>query len=208
MQKIFMLLILAFFASGLCTTACDAAEPYVRASIGMAMPENSKMVFDEGGRIDIAYDSGLAASLATGTALRNFRQELEIAFQQTDLDKAKASGAAGTGLNGDAWSLALLFNGYYDFANRTAFTPFLSAGLGFAFVEINDVSLPNTPVSLKGENDIVFAYQGGAGIGWQVHEKFTIDLGYRYFATLDPDLDIAEMDFSSQNAYIGVRGGF
>jgi len=42
------------------------------------------------------------------------------------------------------------------------------------------------------DNDWRFAMQGGAGITYALSADFTLDLGYRYYATADPKF-ITEM---------------
>lgn len=95
MQKVWVFALFALLVFGLPAVDANAAQPYVRASIGLPMPETSKMTFDGGGQFDIEYDKGLAFSLATGTSLRSFQQELELSYQQNDLDKARAPGRPG-----------------------------------------------------------------------------------------------------------------
>jgi opacity protein-like surface antigen len=44
-------------------------------------------------------------------------------------------------VSGDASSLAVMINGYYEFPNKSAFTPFITEGIGFAQVEYDMSSL-------------------------------------------------------------------
>ena len=50
-----------------------------------------------------------------------------------------------------------------------------------------------------------FAYQMGAGMGWQISEQFVFDLRYRFFGTADPEFEVAEYEFSSHDVYVGLR---
>jgi opacity protein-like surface antigen len=111
-------------------------------------------------------------------------------------------------LTGDVTSLSLLMNGYYGFVNNSAFTPYLSAGLGFAKVEVNDFNVPGSGLPDSNDDDTVFAYQVGVGVGCAVNEKVTIDVKYRYFATSDPEFDTTEAEFASHNFLFGVRVNF
>ncbi len=158
--------------------------------------------------LDIESDTGLALGVAAGYDFgNNIRIEGEIAYQKNDLDKASLLGVD-VDLTGDTSSLALLFNGYYDFANESAFTPFISAGLGIAKVEVNDFNVPGSGLPDSNDDDTVFAYQVGAGVGYAVNKKVTLDVKYRYFRTSDPDFDTATAEYSSHNLYAGIRVAF
>ena len=113
----------------------------------------------------------------------------------------KVSGPGGSeDLSGDITALAFLVNGYYDFTNKSRFTPYISGGVGLAKIEINDED--------ESLDDTVFAYQIGAGVGYAVSEKVTIDIKYRYFATSDPKFEEVGGEFASHNFLLGVRVNF
>lgn len=183
-------------------SAYSAEGLYVSGNIGLAMPTDSDVTdsTEPGVTMDVESDDGLALGVAVGYGFGNIRAEGEIAYQKNDLDKVSVGGES-FDLSGDTSSLAFLLNGYYDFKNKSAFTPFISAGLGLAKVEISDDEGLD-------EDDTVFAYQVGAGVGYAINEKVTLDLKYRYFATSDPEFDTTEMEYSSHNFYAGIRVAF
>ena len=50
------------------------------------------------------------------------------------------------------------------------------------------------------DDDTVFAYQLGAGLGYEINPNLTISLDYRFFATVDPDFTSrAGIEFSTEN---------
>lgn len=183
---------------------------YMSGNVGLAMASYSDFTdsTDPGITFDIESDSGLALGVAVGYAFgNNTRIEVEIAHQKNDLDKIGLRGVY-VDLTGDTSSLALLLNGYYDFANESAFTPFISAGLGFARVEVNDFNVSGSGLPSTSYDDTVFAYQVGAGVSYAVHEKMTLDVKYRYFVTSDPDFNTLTSEYSSHNIYAGIRLAF
>lgn len=187
--------------------AYSAEGPYVSGNLGIAIPSDSEVTDSTvpGITLDIESDSGLAVGGAVGYDFgNNTRLEGEIAYQKNDLDKASLLGVD-VALTGDTSSLALLLNGYYDFANESAFTPFISAGLGFAQVEINDFNVPGSGLPSESDDDTVFAYQVGAGVGYAVNEKITVDVKYRYFATSDLDIDTTTVEYSGHIFFAGIR---
>lgn len=115
-----------------------------------------------------------------------FRAEGEIGYQKNDFDKVTGFGIT-LNASGDVSCLSFLANGYIDFHNSTPFTPFISAGIGVANIDANDFRIGGFLIG--SEDDTVFAYQMGAGVGYAVNKNITIDLKYRYFATEDPDFE-------------------
>ena len=120
------------------------------------------------------------------------------------MDKAQLRGAE-VNLTGDTSSLGLLLNGYYDFVNKSPWTPFVSAGLGLARVDSNDMNVPGSGIANTNEDDTVFGFQVGAGVGYAVSGTVSLDVKYRYFGTSDPEFDTTDVEYSSHNVYAGVR---
>lgn len=109
-----------------------------------------------------SYDTGWTLGAALGYNFGNTRLEGEIAYQKADEDKASWAGVT-SDATGDVSALSFLVNGYYDFTNSSAFTPYLSAGLGFA-----KIKWAGDGYSV---DDTVFAYQVGAGVGYALSKK-------------------------------------
>jgi len=209
MKKTFFMIIGCTMLLSISSIAYSAG-PYISGNLGLAIASDSDVTDSTvpGITLDIESDSGLALGVAVGYGLgNNTRIEGEIAYQKNDLDKASLLGVD-VDLTGDTSSLALLLNGYYDFATESAFTPFISAGLGFAKVEINDFNVPGSGLPSSNDDDTVFAYQVGAGVGYAVNEKTTLDVKYRYTGTSDPDFDTSTAEYSSHNFYAGIRVSF
>ena len=131
--------------------------------------------------------------------------EVELAYQKNDADEVNLYGV-GLSAGGETSCLAVLLNGYYDFTNNSGFTPFVSAGIGYAKVEVDDFSVLGTLIGSA--DDKVFAYQIGAGVGFAVSEEVTLDFKYRFFGTADADLGATETEFASHNFYVGLRLSF
>lgn len=71
----------------------------------------------------------------------------------------------------------VMLNGYYDFKNKSAFTPYVSLGLGSASLKTtihDDFGYSKT----KTNND--FAWSVGLGVAYTINPNFSVDLGYRY----------------------------
>ena len=210
MKKTYFMIAICAMLLSISSIAYSAEGPYVSGNLGIAMASDSDATDSTapGTTLDIESDSGLALGAALGYGFGNIRVEGEIAYQKNDLDKASISGLGSVDLTGDFSSTALLLNGYYDFKNQSAFTPFVSGGIGMATVEVNDFNAPGSGLPDTNEDDTVFAYQVGAGVGYAVTEKVNLDVKYRYFGTSDPEFETTEVEYSSHNVYAGIRVSF
>lgn len=203
----------------LCSVPALAAEkngPYVSGHLGMAMPSDATGTDSTvpGLSLDVDYDSGFAINLALGYRTGPMRLEGEIGYQKSDVDTITASyggvsASASSGFSADTSVTSFMLNGYYDFQNSSAFTPYITAGLGFAKVkaslDIPDYGLGSYNWSDK---DTVFAYQIGAGFEYAVNQTVSLDARYRYFATSDPSFGTEDWEFSSHNLMLGARFKF
>jgi opacity protein-like surface antigen len=198
--------VLVFFFSA---PGYSAEGLYVSGNIGFAMASDSDLTDSTvpGVTVNTEFDTGLALGAALGYNFNRFRVEGEISYQKNDIDKIGSPGVI-LDPTGDAVALSFLVNGYYDFINSSAFTPYISAGLGFAQVEFNNLDISGLGFSSSSDKDTVFAYQIGIGVGYAVTEKVTIDVKYRYFDTEDSEYDTTEAEFASNNFIFGVRINF
>ncbi|MFZ2225646.1 MAG: outer membrane beta-barrel protein, partial [Candidatus Deferrimicrobium sp.] len=119
--------------------------------------------------------------------------------------------ALGGPVDGDTSSMALMVNAYYDFKMVSpTIVPYIGVGIGGASISVDasdDVG------QIVDDDDLVFAYQAMAGVGFAVNQQVTIDLGYKYFATSDPSFEAIgggtfDSEYSSHNVFLGLRYNF
>lgn len=87
-----------------------------------------------------------------------------------------------------------MFNGFYDFKNESAFTPYLMAGVGLASFKHTSQST-HSYTDYNASNEISgyskygirgsrttnnFAWNAGAGVRYKINEDFDLDFSYRY----------------------------
>jgi opacity protein-like surface antigen len=160
--------------------------------------------------VSLDYDPGPVVTGAFGYDFVGARLEGEIGFRDNGINKVNYQGHSSYP-GGDVSVLSFMANGIADFPLGSPFVPYVNAGIGLALVSINeDRSLG---IDLDSTDDTVFAYQGGAGVGYAVTPEWTVEIGYEYFATLDPKFRTAEGDsvdfsYASHSAIAGVRYGF
>jgi opacity protein-like surface antigen len=77
----------------------------------------------------------------------------------------------------------LMFNGYYDIARFDRITPYVGAGVGLAYNKTGGVSFTGNPALvnvIEGDSRWSLAWSLMAGVGIQLTERTTLDIGYRY----------------------------
>ncbi|WP_448189777.1 OmpA family protein [Azospirillum sp. sgz301742] len=152
------------------------------------------------------YDQGWVGSLSAGYATAmGIRAELEGNYRWgNDISSTRPASAA----SGKVRSLGFMGNLLYDFNTGTPFTPYLGVGAGMAQVK-HDARLGATSVS---ESDWVFAYQGIAGVAYNVTNNLALTADYRYFATQDPKFDVlgttAKGEYRNHSILVGLRYSF
>jgi opacity protein-like surface antigen len=194
----------------LSSIAYSAEGRYVSYNVGVVIPSDSDVTDSTipGITLDIESDTGWAIGMAVGYDLgNNIRIEGAIAYAKNSLDKASLLGTS-VDLTGDTSNFSFLVNGYYDFPNKSKTTPFISAGVGLARVEINDMNVPGSGAPSVSDDDNVLAYQIGAGIGYAITKDLNLDLKYFYFGTEDPEFDTTTIEYSGHNVYAGIRIAF
>ncbi len=179
---------------------------YLGLGAGVSFPQDSD-VTGTGVNATADLDTGYSIIGAVGNSYRNgLRGEFELGYR--GLDVGSVSGASASG---DVNVFSFMINGYYDFKNKTKWTPYLGVGLGGANISADAV----TPVSGSSldDSDLVFAYQGMAGLSYQVSDQLSLFSDYRYFATADPDFTLSngtavDSEFSDHRVMFGLRWHF
>lgn len=209
LEKYYVVLSFAISITLLFLSSSASANPYFGIQAGMVSLEDSKITVPGVGSADVSSDTGLSIGIKLGSSFTNFRIEGELDYKTNDLDTLSGPGGS-LRLDGDVTSTSLMFNGYYDIKASPTVVPYLGLGLGFSRVALDADVLG---VNIADDEDIVFAYQFLAGIGFSASPTVTIDVGYKYFATADPSFEDVtgfpfDGEYSSHNITIGARFKF
>lgn len=195
-------ILVTIFAIGIMVPATAQAENwYVTADGGVALLNDSTSTDDLGFSYNSEYNAGFLLDGGFGYDFGSVRAEAVVHYQRNNLDKIEDMSA-----DGDVSGTAVMVNGYYDFMTSYGFEPFLTAGLGWAKVKANDIKVNG--VRVLDDDDTVFAWQVGAGVGIAVSGNAFVDLTYRYFATSDPTFDGVDSEIKGNNFSLGIRYNF
>ncbi len=196
-----MKLFLAGLLVAASTSAAFAAGPYVGVSGGVAILHDNDVKVSGIGTATAAYETGYGFNIATGYAGENVRAEFEFGYKQADMEKLTGPGGSVTTQGVDVTVMSYMINGYYDFKNTTAVTPFIGVGVGVLNGELKDAGTKTT--------DTVFGYSLATGLAFKASENVNIDLTYRYVgAGSDFSKDGVSVAYGSSNITAGIRYHF
>ena len=154
---------------------------YISASGDISSPQNSSVSGTATGNVNYGFSSG--GNLALGYETGPFRTELEGGYHALGLKNVTVGGAT-TSASSDMKMTTLMVNGYYDFHNSSAFTPYIGAGLGWAHLNFpTNLGFGNT----KG-SDNRLAYQAMIGVSYTPPSMPNTDwfAGYHFLGTSSP----------------------
>lgn len=181
MRALTGILAAGLIVSGAAVAQAETQGWYVGAEGGIGIHPDQK-VKDNGVSDKVKYDDiGYGVLGQGGYGFGPVRVEGELGWRTVDVDKIAGASSSG---NTDAYSI--MGNAYYDIPTGTAFTPFIGAGIGAAYVDADKMRLSNG-ATLNG-NEWNFAYQGIAGVAYAINPNLDLKADYRYFATLDNDV--------------------
>jgi opacity protein-like surface antigen len=155
---------------------------------------------------EFGFGNGLMAGYNVGPVLGGIglRGEIEIGRSQFSIDTHTVNGTKITGADsfGDLRSVQGFANAFIDInlgrmmgapagSFMYAITPFVGGGIGFAQVELRKMGISATGVLMK-DSDAKFAFNLSAGVGIEIFERTTLEIGYRYMGV--PDLEFVARD--------------
>ena len=160
-------------------------------------------VKSSGGLVKLAVDQAVAAgTLPQGTTYAALPAPIKANVENGVKGTQPASGAFSM--------LAFMANVDYDFDMGSPWKPYVGGGIGVARISLDAESASGS--SFVDDSDTVFAYQVGAGIGYEFPlpegRSVTVSLDYRYFGTQTPtftgDVTGGEFDATINGHDIGI----
>lgn len=182
--------------------------------------------------LDSEKDSSFGGAIAIGYDFNpNFktpvRMEVEYAMRSESEGEYSDAFYIDSDLYRDSGTMkfdiqSVFLNFFYDIETGTAFTPYVGGGLGVAIIDAEgELKLSENGVRIYDDSasDSVtnFAFNLALGVGYDVNEFFTLDLGYRYadFGNAETgDVGVAplevkgEADLIAHEVLLGLRYTF
>ncbi|NIR28416.1 MAG: AMIN domain-containing protein [Gammaproteobacteria bacterium] len=158
--------------------------------------------------LDIGFNGGAVIGYRFASRLR---LEAEATYRSNSVDEIDILGVD-FDADGDVSNFAAMANLFYDFDTGTGFVPYIGGGAGISRVFLNDIELEGT--NFVDDDDMVFAYQFGAGVAYPVTASASVSLDYRFFRTAEPgfkDVDGDSFDsdeYESHSVMLGLRFQF
>jgi len=161
------------------STAALADGWYAGAETGLNLAPSEKYKGYANGTSSekVTHDAGFGLLANGGYAFGPFRAEGEFGWRDNGTNKV--GGISGSG-NVQAYDL--MANGYYDIKTGTAWTPYLGVGIGAVDI-VNNKLGNNVTGNLTKDSDIVFGYQGIAGVSYALNDHLALNADYRYLGT-------------------------
>ncbi|HUA68404.1 MAG TPA: outer membrane beta-barrel protein [Candidatus Saccharimonadales bacterium] len=182
------------------------AGPIFRFGVGPSFFQDGRLT-EYGASVSgpVDFDTGLAFDAAIGWAFNRYAAlDFETGFIGAGINNVPGYISD----NSRLYSVPLLVNFTLSYPiPRTILVPYIGAGVGGAdMVFDTDQFGPNSNDYVTGsENDVEFAGQAFAGLRFQFSRNFSLDLGYKYFATGDPTLSYPNIN-APGNFDVGFRG--
>ena len=185
-------------------SSVDQTKAYFSAKLKHINMETEAEIFSKANIEDSVIGGSFAVGFANKSPAGTFRAEVEYNINGTTEEEFLKDDLLHHKV--EIETQALMFNGYYNFATGSKFSPYIGAGIGFARVK-GTLELPEFGISdsIKKTN---FAWQAGLGISYDITNNFAIDTGYRYMDYGDFEKDGVKADTSAHEFYTGVRVSF
>lgn len=179
---------------------------YAAMGVGVTFPTDPTFHTPDGKLKGAEENTNVAFLPAAGYAFDNgLRLEVEYFRSQNNLLKLEGANA-----NGHLTNNAIFLNAFYDFKTGSILTPYVGAGIGPNFVDINKEG--RNGGYLDG-SAVVAAYQGIVGVSAQLDSNWAVTADYRYVGSYDPKVSYssggeARTTNASQNFILGLRYSF
>jgi opacity protein-like surface antigen len=137
--------------------------------------------------MDDTWTGGVGMGCGTGS--RGFRYEAMLGYHgQRGINGVTAPffdgiTTASRPIHSAVTSYTGMVNGYFDLGNVRGFVPYIGAGVGLAYHQMDEYTYPVTtggPYRVTGANDLTLAWSVMAGVAYQVSDRAILDFGYRY----------------------------
>lgn len=146
-------------------------------------------------------DSGYAISFAFGRRhSHKLRSEIEVAFRSNDINQLSNTSISGNNLgviqpqeDGSVNATSIMKNFIREFNNNSLFTPYVGAGLGLSYIDVEFGEANSSDGEATFQNgEAIFSYQAIGGVATKLNSWSDFIIEYRFLGT-------SEIEFGSLN---------
>ena len=179
--------------------ARSQAQLYIGAEAGWTgLPDHTDNIFGVTS-LTTRFNNGFNAGVRGGWEWGAWRFEEEYSYRQNGARDLVGTNFIIRGVGGNRHTNSIMTNVLYDVTLGYPITPHFGFGVGAADV-FDGLKLPGIG-QLFNDSSWQFAYQGIAGIRYNLSPTFTVDLDYRYFATTQPTFGIPNTNLRYRTGY-------
>ena len=150
---------------------------YISGMIGPSFANLTSPVTPVVASSDTLFNAGGAIGIALERRRGRLRLEVE-GMGRSNYNGLEASGQYTTHLTNN-WSV--ITNAWRDFMITDRFGVYGGGGIGGGGYTLGETSVNDPTYVFSAPADGAFAWQAGGGLLWQVSDRLTFDVGYRYF---------------------------
>jgi opacity protein-like surface antigen len=132
------------------------------------------------GSVPVQFDAGYNVGARGGYQWGPWRVEEEYSYRRNDTTEYRENTI---GVSGNRRMNAIMTNVIYDLTTGWPVTPHVGVGIG-AMDVVDNLTVPRRGVFF-GDNSWQFAYQGIAGLRYDLTPLLALDLDFRYLATTE-----------------------
>jgi opacity protein-like surface antigen len=157
---------------------------------------------------DLRFDPGWAVEVATGYYMSDyFRGELALGWRQAEVDDLERNGTALTLDETYIGLFTAMLNGYLELPMIRGFRPFIGAGAGFGYFDVDIRTVGGTVAANSG--DFTFAWQGLAGVAFHFTPNIAVTGTYSYLGTVNTEdftlNGLVLKDYRTHTLMAGIR---
>jgi opacity protein-like surface antigen len=214
--------ILALTVPMVCSAAALKSGPYFSGFLGTSFARDTTISgfdFFNGASFSdqVSLDPGIYTGGTAGYDFGFIRVEGELSYRHSGIDTiTESNGSRFRNVDGNLGVFATMVNVFFDVKNDSRVTPYFGGGIGAATLYLSKTTGFNSSgtygIIYDESNDTVFAAQVGGGMDIALNNRFSLDLGYRYFVTdkakLEGDFVTSNFRYESHNGLVGFKFKF
>lgn len=166
-----------------------AVSVYLEYIGGVSFVDNQDVEGADASGAGLSGSADLSVGYVVGASvgvrfLEYFRGEIQITYNKTDVDNLSVQGEPSTAKGGLSM-LAIMANGYVDWALDFGITPYLGAGIGWGKADFSARNRSGPNQTEIDDTDSVFVWNVMVGATVPIGQNLEFSLGYRYLASED-----------------------